>query len=316
MQIIDNGGNDDFNHLSMSLTNAQLNGNSNNNSNDNNTSITENIIGYGAALANTLYHDYGSNVAKFVYGVVVTGPKNLYLGTGELIYNTGVTIGNVYDNPSREFDHAVNFIGDTSMAIVGIPINFVNDPSGSLSRLATDTSNLGNYVLDNPEQIGALYFEVSAGLITGKAPTSGWNNFFSVADTFNDVGRVGNNVNRLYHATNSMLETLKNGGRIEIPPGTIGIRTFMSDAAIDNREILLFRAKDGKRYVVMGPEVKPKTLPSVRLPADTLRPIAHTHPFGGFVLSEKDIITLKDRGMKSHVIIDSSINRAVRLPVK
>jgi hypothetical protein len=37
---------------------------------------------------------------------------------------------------------------------------------------------------------------------------------------------------------------------------------------------------------------------------------------GNLFLSEQDIITLKDKGIKSHVIIDPYPNRAVRLPVK
>jgi hypothetical protein len=115
-----------------------------------------------------------------------------------------------------------------------------------------------------------------------------------------------------------MVETLKNGGRIEIPTGTLGIRTLISDASVGGggREVLLFRAQDGKRYIVMGPELKPGKLPSVAFPNDITRPIAHTHPSGNLVLSPNDIIPLKDRGMKSHVIIDPYLNRGARLPVK
>jgi proteasome lid subunit RPN8/RPN11 len=63
----------------------------------------------------------------------------------------------------------------------------------------------------------------------------------------------------------------------------------------------------------MGPEIKPNTLPSVGLPTDILRPIAHTHPSGNFQLSTKDIDNLEKKGMKSHVIINPYTNRGIRL---
>ena len=53
--------------------------------------------------------------------------------------------------------------------------------------------------------------------------------------------------------SSEQLKVLEKGGRVEVPPGFKDISGFMSEATFaTGNEVLLFRAQDGKRYIVMG----------------------------------------------------------------
>ena len=105
------------------------------------------------------------------------------------------------------------------------------------------------------------------------------------------------------------LEILKAGGRIEIPARFQEIRLYMCDiTAATSEEVFLFRAKDGKRYVILGETVD--GVKKVRVPRDATRAIAHTHPSGNLSLSPDDIKTLINMKQNLHVLIDPYLNHA------
>ena len=108
-----------------------------------------------------------------------------------------------------------------------------------------------------------------------------------------------------FRISSEELKVLEQGGRLEIPPGFKDIAGYMSEATFaTGNEVLLFRAKDGKRYIVMGNTSPVTGKPRVRVPLDATRIIAHTHPSGDLSLSRDDIDTLIDMGQKIHALLN------------
>jgi hypothetical protein len=106
------------------------------------------------------------------------------------------------------------------------------------------------------------------------------------------------------------LARLKLGADIEIPAGTTGIRTMMSDLTlVSGNEVALLRTVGGRRILRMG---GPKSVP---LDKYVDRVIAHTHPSGRLNFSQADIKALNKLEQRSSVIIDPRANMGARLPV-
>ncbi|MBM83313.1 MAG: hypothetical protein CMJ78_22355 [Planctomycetaceae bacterium] len=107
-----------------------------------------------------------------------------------------------------------------------------------------------------------------------------------------------------------VLERLRLGAEIEIPAGTRGIRKMMSDlSVVSGNEVGLLRMADGRRLLVMG---GPN---AIRLPRNTARIIAHTHPRGRLSFSAADLRALNARGQTMSVIISPWDDIAVILRV-
>ncbi len=140
-------------------------------------SVWETCKGYGVNLASTLWHDYRSNVGKFVYGVTVTGPQRLYWGTGELIYDGGVVVSNIVEDPKREFNRGIDTVKskaeDAIIFATEAARSLKDDPLGTLQaggeQALQATVDAGNFVLDNPEEAGAMYFNGAVTVVSGKA---------------------------------------------------------------------------------------------------------------------------------------------------
>ena len=107
-----------------------------------------------------------------------------------------------------------------------------------------------------------------------------------------------------------LLGRLRQGIDVEVPPGTTGIRTSMSDLTlVSNNEVALLRLTGGRRVLRMGGPT------SVKLGPEVQRVIAHTHPSGRLQFSKNDIAALRKLGQRSSVIIDPRADIGVRLPV-
>jgi hypothetical protein len=118
------------------------------------------------------------------------------------------------------------------------------------------------------------------------------------------------------------LDKYKEGERIEVPPSQRRVIKLMMSMSMwigaahrhRWRTVLLFRAEDGKRYMIMGRENNREGKPSmVTIPKDAIRLIAHTHDgrdsydgFGSDNLSMQDIDVLQDRNARSCIITNHS----------
>ncbi len=102
------------------------------------------------------------------------------------------------------------------------------------------------------------------------------------------------------------IKVLENGRRVDVPVGSTRIRWFMSTISIlTKKELLLFRSKDGKRYLTLG------NASSVKAPPDAMRLIAHTHPrTNSLILSAGDRETLHEKNQRLHVVIAPHRNEA------
>ncbi len=100
------------------------------------------------------------------------------------------------------------------------------------------------------------------------------------------------------------IDVLRAGRQVEVPAGSRQIRRFMSTISIlTQKEVLLFRSKDGKRYVTLG------NTSGVKVPPDAMRLIAHTHPrTNRLVLSDVDREELAKAGQRLHVVIAPKLN--------
>jgi hypothetical protein len=106
---------------------------------------------------------YWENVLKTAKGMVWTGPKRLVVGT--------------FNTVTHPIQSAQNAYWGTGEAIYGISAGtynlgqaFYNDPGQAASNLANSTWNSAwagiDYGLDNPEEVGVGYFNVSATVVT------------------------------------------------------------------------------------------------------------------------------------------------------
>jgi len=108
----------------------------------------------------------------------------------------------------------------------------------------------------------------------------------------------------------NLVRRLQSGVDVEIPAGTTGIRTLMSDLTLaTGNETALLRLSDGTRVLRMGGPT------SVSLGRNVKRIVAHTHPSGRLKFSGFDVGAMSARGQHSSVIIDARANMGARLPV-
>lgn len=108
------------------------------------------------------------------------------------------------------------------------------------------------------------------------------------------------------------MQRLKLGAEIEVPAGTTGIRTMMSDITMaTGNEVALIRTASGRRILRMGgPD-------HVTLSKFDKRIIAHTHPSRRLKLSDADTRSILKHNPKqrSSVIIDALADMGVRIPL-
>jgi len=113
---------------------------------------------------------YFSNVGKTMKGMVWTGPKRFLSGA----WNTGKAI---VTDPAQAVQNAYWGTGEAIYGGSAFTYNtaerLYNDPLGTAIAAKDGAIAGANYLLDNPEEVGAGYFDVSASIVGGKIAQSG-----------------------------------------------------------------------------------------------------------------------------------------------
>jgi hypothetical protein len=160
--------------------------------------------------------------------------------------------------------------------------------------------------------IGGLQsFVANVGFGLGSPSIAGWGWAApSRAAAPGTAARAVGGVGSLGEVDRVTLQRLKLGADIEIPAGTKGIRTMMSDLTrVSGNEVALLRMRSGRRVLRMG---GPKSVPLGRF---VDRVIAHTHPGGRLKFSQADLLALRRLRQRSSVIIDPWADMGARLLV-
>ncbi|HHK41133.1 MAG TPA: hypothetical protein ENJ50_01840 [Planctomycetaceae bacterium] len=190
---------------------------------------------------------------------------------------------------------------ENSVQVLGAGFATVGDFTGTLRKVRKATSAVDEAAEAASDATAATRkadAAVDSAAAAGKVDVPGGGAVGGVADDV--LGQVDK----------ILLERLKLGAQIEIPPGTQGIRKTMSDlSVVSGNEVALVRLRNGKRVLVMG---EPN---AVKLPPNTVLIIAHTHPKGSLRFSAADLRALNARGQRSSVLISPREDFGIRLPV-
>ncbi len=131
----------------------------------------------------------------------------------------------------------------------------------------------------------------------------------TVASGASLLGRAAPSCDILSEVDKIALRRLEMGAHIEVPAGTKGILTMMSDlSVVSGKEVALVRLQSGRRVLMMGSAGRVNVKGATRI-------IAHTHPEGSLRFSSPDVRVLQSRGQHSSVIISPREKIGVRLPV-